>query len=59
VQWWNLAHTLEKYIVLPDGVDFATMLGERGVFIGPVGGENKAKANNGDEERVRDIERPD
>ena len=38
----NLTPALEKYIVVPDGVDFATMLGERGVFVGPVGGGRKA-----------------
>jgi len=51
VQWRNLTPALEKYIVFPDGVDFATMLGERGVFVGPVGGGKKAKANNEDDER--------
>jgi len=42
VQRRNLTPALEKYIVVPDGVDFATMLGERGVFVGPVGGGRKA-----------------
>jgi len=41
---WRLTSALEKYIVFPDGVDFATMLGERSVFVGPVGGGKKAKA---------------
>jgi mediator of DNA damage checkpoint protein 1 len=51
VQWRNLTPALEKYILFPDGVDFATMLGERGVFVGPVGGGKKAKASDEDDER--------
>jgi len=38
--------------MFPDGLDSATMLGERGVFVGPVDEGRKAKPNNEDDERL-------
>ncbi|RXW21707.1 hypothetical protein EST38_g4150 [Candolleomyces aberdarensis] len=62
VQWRNLTLATDKYIKFPPGIDFAKMLGERGVGVGVSGryyssGEGKEDKGGGKlDEEVSELE---
>lgn len=52
IQWRNLTPALERYIVFPTGIDFSSMLGERGVWVG-IGGDVMSNASQTLQEDVQ------